>query len=507
MKKPISFGSISFELVSSLEETKGRTEPDTPFALCILGDFTGRASRNIVEPVGGRKAIPVDRDIIDEVMEKMKVKLRLASAGSTLDIAFSSLDDFHPDHILNRIGIFRALKDVRKKLGDPRTFNTAVKVLKELTGASGTKAGPGTDREKPVPRGGSLLDEMIGQAVSGTDKSPVAGNDLDAFVQAVVRPHLVAGEDPEQARLTAALDQSISDLMAEVMHHRHFQALESAWRGVQFLVSRMETDENLQIFLLDISAEELAEDLFSNDDLARTGIYRLLTEGPRSSAGTTVFSVLAGNYSFDHSDAALLGRMAKIASAAHAPFIAQADPCLVGCSTLSGTPDPATWRTFPDRESLAAWDNLRHLPEAAYLGLVMPRFLLRLPFGRDTDAAETFDFEEMVGGSVHEHYLWGNPALACAYLLARAFSLNGWDMHVGAAKDVDNLPLHVYSEQGSSTIKPCAEVLLTEKAADAIMDAGIMPFATLKDTDTARLIRFQSLAEPPTSLAGRWNAR
>ena len=235
---------------------------------------------------------------------------------------------------------------MRKKLGDPRTFNTAVKVLQELTGISGTKAGPGKDREKPVPKGGSLLDEMIGQAVSGTDK-PASGNDLDAFVQAVVRPHLVAGEDPEQARLTAALDRSISDLMAEVMHHRDFQALESAWRGVQFLVSRMETDESLQIFLLDVSKEELAEDLFSNDDLARTGIYRLLTEGPRSSAGTMVFSVLAGIYSFDHRDAALLGRMAKIASAVHAPFIAQADPCLVGCSTLSGTPDPATWRTFP----------------------------------------------------------------------------------------------------------------------------------------------------------------
>ncbi len=505
MKKPISFGSISFEIVSSLAETKGRAEPDTPFVLCILGDFTGRASRGIVEPVTGRKAVGVDRDIMDEVMEKMKVKVRLASAGSTLDIAFSSLDDFHPDHLLNRIGIFQALKDVRKKLGDPRTFNTAVKVFQELTGTSGTKAGPGTDREKSEPKGGSLLDEMIGQAVNSTNK-PASGSDLDAFVQAVVRPHLVAGQDPEQARLTAALDRSISELVAEVMHHRDFQTLESAWRGVQFLVSRTETDESLQLFLLDVSKEELAEDLLSNDDLSRTGIYRLLTQGPRSSEGTMAFSVLAGNYSFDHSDAALLGRMAKIASAVHAPFIAQADPCLVGCSTLSGTPDPATWRAFPHRESLAAWDSLRHIPEAAYLGLVMPRFLLRLPFGRDTDAAETFDFEEMAGEIVHEHYLWGNPALACAYLLACAFSLNGWDMHVGAVKDVDNLPLHVYSDQGSSTIKPCAEVLLTEKAADAIMDAGIMPLATLKDTDTARLVRFQSLFEPPTSLSGRWTA-
>ncbi len=505
MKKPITFGSISLEIVSSLEETRGRAEPGTPFALCILGDFTGRASRNIVEPVKGRRPFPVDRDTIDEVMEKMKVKVRLDSAGTALDISFSSLDDFHPDHLLNRIGVFRALKDVRKRLGDPRTFSAAVRVLQELTGIQGGQEGPAKEPPKPVTKGGSLLDEMIGQAVSGTDR-PVAGQDLDAFIEAVVRPHLVAGEDPEQARLTAALDQSISGLMAEVMHHRDFQALEAAWRGVQFLVSRIETDENLQVFLLDISAQELEEDLFSDDDLARTGVYRLLKEGPRGSAGTMPFSVLAGNYSFGHGDAALLGRMARIAFAVHAPFIAQADPCLAGCASLDGTPDPASWRTFPDKETLAAWDDLRHLHEAACLGLVMPRFLLRLPFGRDTDAAETFDFEEMASGNLHEHYLWGNPALACAYLLARSFSLYGWDMHEGAVKDVDDLPLHVYSDQGSSVVKPCAEVLLSEKAAEAILDAGIMPLATLKDTDTARLVRFQSLAEPLRPLAGRWNA-
>jgi len=505
MKKPISFGSIGFEIVSSMDQTSARPESDMPFVICILGDFTGRASRGVVEPLKDRRPIPVDRDIIDEVIEKMKVKVRLASAGTTLDIAFSSLDDFHPDHILNRIGIFKALKDVRKKLGDPRTFNTAVEVLQKLTGITGAQAGSTKDHEKPEARGGSLLDEMIGQAGPGMDKIP-AGHDLDAFVEAVVRPHLVAGEDPEQARLTAALDRSISDLMAEVMHHRAFQAMEAAWRGIQFLVSRIETDENLQIFLLDLTKEELSADLFSDDDLARTGLYRLLAEGPLRSSGNLPVSVLAGNYSFDHSDTALLGRMAKIAAAARAPFIAQADPCLVGCSTLNVTPDPASWRTFPDRESLAVWDDLRHIPETVYLGLVMPRFLLRLPFGSDTDAAETFEFEEMPGGSVHEHYLWGNPALACAYLLARSFSLYGWEMHRDMVNDVDNLPLHVYSQDGSSALKPCAEVLLSEKAADAILDAGIMVLATLKDTDTARLVRFQSLAEPPASLAGRWNA-
>jgi type VI secretion system protein ImpC len=135
----------------------------------------------------------------------------------------------------------------------------------------------------------------------------------------------------------------------------------------------------------------------------------------------------------------------------------------------------------------------------------MPRFLLRLPFGRDTDAAETFDFEEMGDVPVHAHYLWGNPAFAGACLLAQSFSRTGWEMKPGDVSDVDRLPLHVYDVQGESRLKPCAEVLLSEKALDAILDAGIMPLATLKDTDTARLVRFQSIREPLAGLAGRWN--
>jgi len=504
MKKPITFGSISFEIVSSLEETKGRAALETPFALCIVGDFTGRESRGVAEPVKGRRLVPVDRDTIDTVMEKMKVSVRLESKGAALSIAFTSLDDFHPDHLLKGIGVFRALKDVRKKLADPRTFNAAARVLRELTGVDAGPRGQTKAPAMPAAKGGSILDEMIGQAASGTE-APAPGQEFDAFLQALVRPHLLAGEDPEQARLSAALDSSISGLMAEVMHHRAFQALESAWRGVQFLVSRVETHENLQIFLLDISEKELEQDLFSHEELGRTGIYGLLAQSPRESAGDMPLSVLAGLYSFGHSDAALLGRMAKIASAANAPFIACADPCLVGCAALDGSPDPATWRNLPERETLAVWDGLRHLEEARYLGLAMPRFLLRLPYGHDTDAAETFDFQEMEQAPVHQNYLWGNPSLACACLLAQAFSTQGWDMKPGDEHDVDGLPLHVYELHGSPALKPCAEVLLNDRAVDAILDAGIMPLATLKDTDTARLVRFQSLASPLAPLAGRWN--
>ena len=104
----------------------------------------------------------------------------------------------------------------------------------------------------------------------------------------------------------------------------------------------------------------------------------------------------------------------------------------------------------------------------------------------------------------HEDYLWGNPCFACVYLLAKAFNLYGWDIRPGFIQEIEGLPLHLYREWGESRIKPCAEVVLTKRAAEIILDMGIMPLLSFRNQDTVRLARFQSLADPVSLLAGRW---
>ncbi len=190
--------------------------------------------------------------------------------------------------------------------------------------------------------------------------------------------------------------------------------------------------------------------------------------------------------------------------AAGAPFIAAASDRLLGCESLAQTPDPREWRRPADAEGSRVWEALRKLPEASYLGLALPRFLLRLPYGADTVPTETFEFEEMEEIPKHEQYLWGNPSFACVCLLAQTFSESGWDIRHGIIQDIEDLPLHVYEEQGESLTKPCAEVVLTERAAEKILDKGIMPLLSFKNQDKIRVARFQSLADPPTYLAGRW---
>jgi type VI secretion system protein ImpC len=356
---------------------------------------------------------------------------------------------------------------------------------------------------------GDLLDHVLEETEgrpSGGGKG-AEGTEWDAFLGDVVRPHLVARDDPRQAEMVAAVDAAVAGMMRTILHHPDFQALEAAWRAVRFLANRVETDARLTMHLIDVSKAELAKDLASADDLRATGTFRLLVESTVETFGAAPWAVLAGFYAFDRTreDAALLGRIAGVAARAKAPFVAEACARLLGCDSLAEAPDPARWRVPASAKKAAdAWDAIRALPEAAYAGLVLPRFLLRLPYGPDTDPLEGFDFEEMPGDPVHERYLWGNPAVACACMLAREFGAVPQNAFPAEARELDGLPLHVYESGEERRVLPSAEVVLTERAAEAIMDKGIMPLLCFKGRDALRLARFQSIARPPRPLAGRW---
>ena len=157
------------------------------------------------------------------------------------------------------------------------------------------------------------------------------------------------------------------------------------------------------------------------------------------------------------------------------------------------------------QELSGSWAELRRRPEADSVALALPRFLLRLPYGKKTLPPESFDFEEFTELPVHEDYLWGNPAFAVALLLAQSFSEAGWEMRPGTTSEIDRLPLHVSGRAGESVSTPCSEALLTEDAVEGILDAGLMPLVSFKDQDRVRLGRFQSIADPPRGLAGRWS--
>jgi type VI secretion system protein ImpC len=419
--------------------------PDLPFRILVVGDFSGRAGRNVRGPLSHRKALIIDRDNIDEVVQAMRPSLEIAS----MKLDFSSMDDFHPDHICERSFAFRKLAEMRNHPPQP----------------AAAAAAPGG------PARGNLLDEILAKVPDNTPVKAEDANDLDAFLKKITAPYLEARPDPREEQWSQKIDSARADLLRGVLHHESFQNLEASWRAVAMLVDRLDTDGPLKIHLFDATLDELLDD--------PEGLQALFVrkENP--------WAVIVGAFVFAQTpaDTARLRRLAQAARAAGAPFLAEAAP--------------------PSGENDGDWQAFRGSAEAHWLGLAVPRFLLRLPYGARTSPIEAFKFEEMPR---HEHasYLWGNPAFCCAYLLGLAFLSEGWSMRPGMYSEVESLPLHIYPEDGESVAKPCAEVLLSDDSAEFLLDNGIMPLMSRKGGDSALLLRFQSVAQPLAALAGRW---
>jgi type VI secretion system protein ImpC len=284
-------------------------------------------------------------------------------------------------------------------------------------------------------------------------------------------------------------DAGASALMRGILHHRDFQVLEASWRALDLVARQLETDKLLKLYILDISKTEVAADIARTRDLRSSELYHTIVAQTAETPGDEAWAVIAGNYGFDRSasDVELLGKLGLIARAAGAPFIAESVP--------SRDENAADHR---------AWQTLRRSDQARWIGLAMPRFLLRLPYGKNTHEIDSFDFEEMPARPEHENYLWGNPAFACIYLLGRSFSEYGWSFTPGMIQDIDGLPLHTWQADGETHTQPSAEVLLTDRDAELILDEGLMPLRCINNFDCVRLVRFQSIGDPLAPLQGRW---
>ena len=489
---------VGIDVSGGEDLSAARPEPDAPFVLLVLGDFGG----------GGRSgATPVafDWDDIDAAMRRIGPVLRYAPPGApVVELSFRSLEDFHPDRLYEVVPLFRSLRELRGRLADERTFEGAAR---ELAG--------GGEREPVVPAAstpapatpaalsasafssGSLLDRMVGEGDGGTR----AEDELATFLRRVVRPHLVAAPDPRQAELVASVDAALAAQMRALLHDAGFQALERSWRTLDVLARRIETSSTLRLYLLDVPRVALNAAL--DGEGGGIVLAQILTRTASALPAGARWSAMAGLYEFGSrdADAVRLAQLGAIARQLGAPFIGGAAPSFVGRETWAQLPDPREWGAAPS----ATWEAVRASPEAGWVALSGPRFLLRAPYGEDGELVESFAFEEVDTPPDHDAFLWGSGAAVFALMLATAFAEEGWSMRPGAFAEVRGLPLHVYQRDGETVALPCAETVMSERSAERLLELGISPLATIKDTDTVRIVRLQSIASPAKRLAGGWN--
>ena len=502
---PIDLNDTGLEAEFSFGPLTGNVIEEPPFHILTLGDFSGTADK---KPLSARRPIEIDRDNFDEVIARVGTKVSLDfEDGSVLDLAFNSLDDFHPDEIFRRVEMFDQLRGLRKKLNDSETFNSAAYEARQLFGLKRDDVEPVSTEAAEESVGDNLLDAILAQPEGGAaaPKRKPSG-DLARLVSELVRPHLVAIDEEKQSTLVGLVDTATGELMRKILRHRKFQALEATWRGLFFLVRRTDTSTELKIFLLDVSKDELSEDLKSSASLTDTRFYEILVRDALQTEGGLPWAVIAGDYAFapEVNDVAALMRISKIAAAAGASFISHMRPDVLGVHSLHEHSDPVEWNFVDETDAAKLWSALRGPAESQFLGMTIPRFISRLPYGSDTDPLETFVFEEFEPSPYHDGYLWSNGCFAAAQLLAQTFANYGWEMHGRLMQDIDGLPLHVYKYEGEKMFKACAEIRMTEEGVNKLIAAGLMPLVSYRGTDRIKLAMFQSIADPSTGLKGRW---
>jgi type VI secretion system ImpB/VipA family protein len=486
--------SVSF---GSLPGKPRAVVPGVKFRLALLGDFSGRANAGLAETgeaLARRKPIKVDVDNLDDVLARMKLALNLSLDGGegTVAVPIGSIDDFHPDQIVENVELFGELRTLRRNLGNKAGFDRAAKEVLSWSGEDALPPLPRKAAGATVATDRKLSDFARLTGRKGTSEAAEAS--VEDLMRRLVGPLVQPARDARADQLTARVDEALSLTMRRVLHHPDFQTAEAVWRGVEFLVRRIETGARMEIVLYDVSAEELAADIAASDDLQESGLYGLLIDQPALDAGQGAISAVIGLYNFElmppHAD--LLGRIAQVAAAAGAPFIAGIGP------------DPLKIPIHDQHPLIRdAWAALRELPASAYLGLAAPRFLLRLPYGKKTDPIDAFGFEEFSRQSGLSGMLWGHPALIPALLLAESFGQQGAKMKLGTVMGVGDIAYYVYiGSDGDQVALPCTERLYTERQAVVVTNYGVMPLLSLRGRPELRLGSFASLAGP--ALAGFW---
>ena len=304
--------------------------------------------------------------------------------------------------------------------------------------------------------------------------------------------------------IVAAIDEKLTEQINHILHHAEFQQMEAAWRGLHYLVNNTETDEQLKIRVMSISKKEMHKTLrkFKGTSWDQSPIFKKLYTEEFSQLGGEPYGTLIADYHFDHSppDVELLGEMAKIAAAAHAPLITGADPNLFQMDSWSELSNPRDLTKIFQTPEYASWRSLRESEDSKYVGLAMPRFLGRLPYGSKTDPIEAFAFEEDTDGSDASKYGWVNAAYGMAVNINRSFKEYGWCSRIRGVESggtLENLPSHTFPTTDGGIDQKCpTEIAIDDRREAELAKNGMMPLIHRKNTDNATFIGAQSLHKP-----------
>ena len=498
---PSKLASVSFEFRSPPREQSSPASQDTEAQglLVLLGDFSGRTNRGLCEPLNTRRLVRIDTDNRERVLAQFNARLTLSGPSfpeGNVELTFHALEDFHPDSLLTRTPRLKRIMEARRQLQNPATADHGRTALEALLGAANLAPSVSTETASlnPSPESDKdTLSRLLGGSQPTAPQPATPPSQAAQLIQQIVAPHVTQAPAAWQMGALASAELELSRGLNAILHHPAFQALEAAWRGLDLLVRRIESDV-IKLCVVDIGLAELNADL-QNEPHAPALLGLLRETNP---------ALLIGNYAFGKSaqDLRTLTGLAQIAAQLRAPFVGTAAPQLVGCISFAQTPDPDSWNTALPAEAGEVWTALRNSAAARFCGLAAPRFLARQPYGRKGDAIESFAFEEISGAPVHESFLWGEAGVLCACAIVDGLQSGEASLPDITGGEILELPVHKFTDDGEIAIQPYAEVWLTDRAVDRMRQRGVMPLIGMKNTNAIRLLDLRSVATSPTPLFG-----
>lgn len=351
---------------------------------------------------------------------------------------------------------------------------------------------------------GSLLDQVMQETrMRPSDEGyDIARKGVEAFIAELLKPaRKVERVDKGLVdQMIAELDKSLSNQLDAILHHPTFQQLESAWRGVKLTVDRTNFRENTKLALLNVSKEDLLADFEDAPEIPKSGLYRTIYTAEYGTFGGEPFAAMLANYEFGPGpqDVKLLQYVASVGAMAHAPFIGAASPKFFGLDDFRTLPNLKDLKSIFEGPQYIKWQSFRESEDARYVGLTMPRFLLRLPYDPENNPVKAFEYKESVGGS-HKHYLWGNMTFAFATRVTDSFAKYRWCPNIIGPQSggaVEDLPVHLYEAMGEIEAKIPTEVLISDRREFELAEEGFIALTMRKGSDNAAFFSANSAQKP-----------
>jgi type VI secretion system protein ImpC len=351
---------------------------------------------------------------------------------------------------------------------------------------------------------GSLLDQVLQETkLKPSDEGyGVAKRGIEIFISEISKSTEKVGKVDKALvdQLIASIDEKIGHQLDEILHNEKLQQLESAWRGLRLTIDRTNFRENIKMELLNVSKDDLLADFEDFPDITKSGLYRHCYITNYGQFGGEPVATMLGNYEFTpgSQDITLLRYISSVAAMSHAPFIASASPKFFGVETIEELPNLKDIKSIFESPVYAKWQGFRESEDARYVGLTLPRFLLRTPYGKESNPVRAIDYEENVSAG-HDSYLWGNTSYAFATRLTESFANYRWCPNIIGPQSggaVDNLPVHHFESMGEIESKIPTEVLVSDRREFELAEEGFIPLTMRKGSDNAAFFSANSVQKP-----------